>query len=115
MQRITHHAVGVCQGSRLLFSACEDHGVMWSGEGQRVERQAVTFPEPFRDPPSIHVSIGMWDIGNSANQRADIRAEQVTASGFDIVFRTWGDTKVARIRAEWMAIGPVGHDSDFIL
>ncbi|MCZ0961801.1 H-type lectin domain-containing protein [Paracoccus benzoatiresistens] len=113
MRRLSHHAVGVCQGSQLLFSAFEDQGVMWTGEGPRIMRQSVTFPEPFAAPPAVHVTIGMWDIEGRANQRADICAEQVTATGFEIVFRTWGDTKVARIRAEWLAIGAVRHDDDF--
>lgn len=88
---------------------------MWSGEGPRLVRHAVTFPEPFAAPPVVHVTIGMWDIEGGANQRADICAEQIATTGFDIVFRTWGDTKVARIRAEWLAIGAVRHDDDFTL
>lgn len=113
MHRFGYHAIGVSRGSRLLFSAFEDQGEMWAGEGLRVVRQTVTFPEPFAAPPVVHVSIGMWDIEGKANQRADISAEEVTATSFEIVFRTWGDTKVARIRAEWLAIGSVGHDDDF--
>ena len=50
---------------------------------------------------------------SQANQRADSRADGITASGFDIVFHTWGDTRVARIRAEWLAIGAVPHKDDF--
>lgn len=114
MQQICSQALGISQGSHLLFSACDDNGQMWTGEGARVERRAVTFAQAFAGPPSIHVSIGMWDIDGTTNQRADIRAEQVTASGFDLVFRTWGDTRVARVRAEWLAIGPIRHDDDFI-
>jgi hypothetical protein len=39
------------------------------------------------------------------NQRAETVVENITENGFDIVFRTWGDTKIARARASWMAIG----------
>lgn len=88
---------------------------MWAGEGPRVVRQTVSFTESFAAPPIVHVSIGMWDIEGKANQRADISAEGITATSFEIVFRTWGDTKVARIRAEWLAIGSVGHDDDFVV
>ncbi|WP_328288393.1 H-type lectin domain-containing protein [Paracoccus lichenicola] len=73
----------------------------------------MTFAQAFTAPPVVHVAIGMWDIAGDANQRADICAEQVTARGFDIVFRTWGDTRVARIRADWLAIGTVRHEDDF--
>jgi hypothetical protein len=29
------------------------------------------------------------------------------------VFRTWGDSRVARIRADWMAIGEVSGEDDW--
>lgn len=115
MQRFSHSAVGVSQGASLLFSAFEDEGPMWSGEGPRVIRQTVAFPQPFQSPPLVHVAIGMWDIAGSTNQRADISADKITSEGFEIVFRTWGDTRVARIRAEWLAIGAVRHEDDFTL
>ncbi len=46
--------------------------------------------------------------------RSELVAEDITVDGFDIVFRTWNDTRVARIRAAWMAIGnlPFGDDWD---
>ena len=87
---------------------------MWTGDGPRVASHTVRFAERFIDPPAVHVSINMWDIGTGHNARADITAEDVTIEGFRIVFRTWGDTKVARVRAEWMAIGAVRHGDDFV-
>ena len=47
--------------------------------------------------------------------RADIGAEAVTEDGFDLVFRTWGDTRVARVRIGWMAIGELSDDDDWEL
>ncbi|MBU3030666.1 H-type lectin domain-containing protein [Paracoccus marinaquae] len=115
MQRFSSSGVGVTRGSVVLFSAFEDNGPMWSGEGARVARQPVQFTTPFLTPPVVHVSVGMWDIEGSSNQRADISVDRVTEAGFEIVFRTWGDTRVARIRAEWLAIGAVRHEDDFDL
>lgn len=97
-----------------MFSAFDNNGEMWSGEGPRVASSTVTFEEPFLTPPAIHVSINMWDMTSDANARADISAEEVSETSFRIVFRTWGDTRVARVRAEWLAIGPVRHDDDFV-
>lgn len=113
MLRISHHAVGVTRGSAVLFSAYEDGGPMWTGEGPRVERHRVSFDEPFLKPPVVHVAIAMWDIEGGTNQRADISADQISPEGFEIVFRTWGDTRVARVRADWLAIGQVLHDEDW--
>ncbi|MFD2441720.1 hypothetical protein F8A10_12860 [Paracoccus kondratievae] len=96
-----------------MFSAFESGGPMWTGEGPRVEAQQVQFDEPFIEPPVVHVSLTMWDIDCGANQRADIRAANVTETGFELQFRTWGDTRVARVRASWMAIGPLRHHDDW--
>jgi hypothetical protein len=32
-----------------------------------------------------------------------------------VVFRSWADTKVARARVRWMAIGELHNDDDFEL
>ena len=49
--------------------------------------------------------MGWWrtvaDLNHITNTRTEILAAHVTATGFEFVFRTWGDTRAARIRAEW--------------
>ena len=45
-----------------------------------------------------------------------IRSLQIVdRDGFDLVFRTWGDTKVARVRIGWIAIGAVKSEDDWEL
>ena len=63
----------------------------------------------------VHVSLSMWDMDSATNARADVAAEKITANGFDVVFRTWGDTRVARARIRWMAIGELQHEDDWQL
>lgn len=113
MKRITTNSFGIEQGSRVLFSDFADGGSMWTGQGPRESRFIVSFKEPFLDPPVVMVGISMWDMDNKHNSRADISADAVTEKGFHIVFRTWGDTRIARIRADWMAIGAVRDDDDW--
>ncbi len=113
MIRFGDATVGIARGAKLMFSAFEDGGDMWTGQGAREARTRVVFLEPFLSPPVVQVGIGMWDMGGDTNQRADIQADRITAEGFDLVFSTWGDTRVARIRAEWLAIGPARHLDDF--
>ncbi|WP_232520681.1 H-type lectin domain-containing protein [Rhodobacter sp. CZR27] len=84
---------------------------MWTGQGPREARQAVSFADRYLQPPAVMVSISMWDLDRRSNTRADNSAENVTADGFDLVFRTWGDTRVARIRADWTALGPVRDEA----
>lgn len=110
MKRISTGSLGIAQGSRVLFSDFADGGVMWTGQGDRESRHKITFAEAFRDPPAVMVGISMWDIDHKHTLRADITSENITRAGFDLVFRTWGDTRVARIRATWTAIGALFDD-----
>lgn len=113
MRRFRSHRVGVDRGSIILFSDYEDGGVMWTGHGPRVMRRTVRFSEPFTGTPVVNVSLSMWDMDQKTNQRADIAAEKIGSEGFEIVFKTWGDTRVARVRADWMAIGDASDDDDW--
>ena len=115
MKRFSHSAVGVQSGEQVLFSAFEDGGPMWTGEGPRDSRFRVMFPTAFLEPPVVHVSLQMWDIRHGANHRVDISTDEITAEGFDILFRTWGDTRIARVRAGWLAIGATLHEDDWDL
>ncbi len=113
MQRMRSHRVGVDRGSLVLFSHYEDGGKMWTGSGPRELRRTVRFAEPFSAPPVVQVSMSMWDMDQKTNQRADITAQAVKAESFVILFRTWGDTRVARVRADWLAIGEVPDEDDW--
>ena len=107
MKRFDHNTIAVDQGSSILFSDFSNNGPMWAGDGPRESVTEIMFSEPFLEPPVVHVGFSMWDMAGDTNQRADLRAEKVTREGFNLVFRTWGDSRVARIRADWMAIGQV--------
>ena len=105
--------IGIEQGTTILFSDFVHDGPMWTGSGPREVRQVQAFGEGFNGPPAVTVGVSMWDIDHQTNSRADISAENVTAKGFEIVFRTWSDTRVARIRADWMAIGLARDEDDW--
>ncbi len=115
MKKFPAQSIGIDQGDDVLFSDYQDGGEMWTGSGPRERRHSLTFKEPFKSPPVVQCSLSMWDMDSSKNARADVAAENVTAAGFDVVFRTWGDTKVARARVLWMAIGEVEHVEDWSL
>ena len=80
---------------------------MWKGAGPRESRHMIRFSTPFAAVPAVMVGISMWDLDRETNIRADISAERITETGFEMVFKTWGDTRIARIRADWTAIGPL--------
>lgn len=105
--------IGIEQGSKILFSDYAHDGAMWTGSGPREVRHAQDFKEHFTEAPVVTVSVSMWDIAHQTNSRVDITAENITARGFVIVFRTWADTRIARIRADWMAIGRTRDEDDW--
>ncbi|MDH5452251.1 MAG: H-type lectin domain-containing protein [Paracoccaceae bacterium] len=113
MRRLSSHILGIDQGSVVLFSDFQDGGAMWTGDGPRELRKLVEFSETYMSEPVVQVSMSMWDMDQKTNQRADISAEMINPKGFVIVFRTWGDTRVARVRADWLAIGEVKGQDDW--
>ena len=115
MKKIRNNLVGVDQGSHVLFEDYDVGGEMWTGKGNREVWHPVRFAQPFKTPPAVHVSVTMWDMSTEANQRADIRAANIRRDGFELVFTTWEDTKIARVCADWMAISEVPYEDDWDL
>lgn len=115
MQRLDSHKIGITQGSRVLFSDYVDDGPMWTGTGPREHRFEVAFDEVFGAVPNVQVSLSMWDVSSQHNNRMDIAAENISEAGFDLVFRTWGDSRVARVRANWIVIGALPNEDDWDL
>jgi len=115
MMKISNQNLGIQHGSIILFSDYEHGGKMWSGSGPRTMRDVVRFEQKYTSNPVVQVSISMWDFDHGSNQRADISAQNVSQHGFDLVFKTWGDTRIARIRADWTAFGEVKGEDDWEL
>ena len=113
MKKLGSHTVGIDGGEIALFSDYEDGGDMWTGRGQRERRRHVTFSEPYLDPPHVQVALSLWDLDTASPIRADLRAEAVSPTGFDMVFRTWGDSRIARARISWTAIGALADADDW--
>ncbi|MBJ2150342.1 H-type lectin domain-containing protein [Paracoccus sp. IB05] len=112
MQRF-NTPIGVQQGSKILFSDFADGGQMWVGEGERETRQQITFAHPYLAVPMVMVGLSMWDMDNRTNLRCDLSAAHITGTGFQIVFRTWGDSRIARVRADWTAMGQIRDDEQW--
>lgn len=113
MKRLGNHLIGIDQGDVVLFADFEHGGEMWTGTGPRERVHPVLFADRFQNVPTVHVSVSLWDMDTTAAIRAELVTQNVTTEGFDIVFRTWLDSRVARIRAAWMAIGELRHADDW--
>ena len=113
MKMIRGQSFGVDQGEVLLFSDFEHGGIMWTGEGSRETVSRVSFSRAYVEPPVVSVALTMWDLAKDANARLHVEAKDISETGFSIVFRTWGDTKVARACAGWHSIGTVRDEDDW--
>lgn len=113
MKRLRTHLVGIDQGDVPLFSDFEDGGEMWTGTGPRERRKKVRFKEAFRSPPTVQVGLSLADMDSAHNIRAEVTSERITRHTFDLVFRTWGDSRAARVRMNWLAIGELSDDDDW--
>lgn len=113
MKQLRTAWMAVAQGSETIFSDYEEGGDMWTGAGARERRRRVKFSDPFLMAPVVHVGLGLYDFDCTANIRADIGAENITPNGFDLVLRTWGDSRIARARGNWIAIGEVKTADDW--
>jgi hypothetical protein len=77
MRKLESNVIGIDQGDVVLFSDFEHDGQMWTGEGSRNTRMAVTYSEQYSFVPSVYVSISMLDVSNRGNSRSDVQAERV--------------------------------------
>ncbi len=113
MMRLSGPRTSIAQGDVEVFSEFEDGGEMWTGEGGRERRATVFFENKFSTPPAVFVSPSLMDMNNQGAYRAELVAESITETSFDVVFRTWSDSRVARVRAAWMAVGEIPFSDDW--
>lgn len=107
--------IGLDQATVLLFEDYKTDGPMWVGEGSRELRRAICFSQHFVAPPAVIVGLSLWDYDHKSNLRGELLAENITAKGFDLVFRTWGDSRIARLGARWTALGPLVDEDQWAL
>jgi hypothetical protein len=65
----------------------------------------VTFDAPFSTPPVVQLSLTGFDIDQRDSSRLTLKAENITASGFQATITTWADTRVYGVEFQWLAIG----------
>lgn len=73
------------------------------GSGERQSDKFVQFPREFAETPMVVVSLAGLDVGNDANTRLIVSDKSVTKTGFEVDFRTWGDTHVYSVNVIWVA------------
>ena len=95
--------LGVLGGTCELFRHVDPDGYMWDGDGDRKVIKPIKFEQRLETNPLVFVSLQSIDASQGHNLRFDLRAENVTTRGFDVVFSTWFDTKIASCSVSWFA------------
>lgn len=115
MQIFSHHAVGLQQGSSLMFSAFEDGGPIVVGQWrvEQVRRICRLHTQVSADAGGSGAPSACGTLTATATSGPRSAPKTSPPAAFDLVFSTWGDTRVARIRADWIAIGALPHEDDF--
>ncbi len=75
------------------------------GEGERLITEKITFNKVFKKAPVVKASLSGIDPGDQFPARIDVRAENVTTEGCDIVMGTWGNSTIYFLKVNWTAIG----------
>lgn len=88
-----------------LFSHFDSDGEMWAGKGERSIRHRVQFNIEFMKSPIVQIAITFMDADSNQHLRYMLIADNVSKNNFDIVFKTWSDSRFARVWVNWTAIG----------
>ena len=73
--------------------------------GERAIRVLVSFEQPFQRIPIVQVALTGFDVSNETTARLRVRAENITANGFEFVVETWLNSQVWSVDLSWLAIG----------
>lgn len=74
-------------------------------DGDRSYVKSVTFERPFTTPPVVNIALSGFDVSEADCLRLAVTFENVTATAFEVRFRTWLHTRVFWASVSWLAVG----------
>ena len=90
-----------------MFDHWADATDMWDGLGERRVEKPVAFGGAFAPIPVVHLSPTLIDAHSDTYLRLNIRAEEISETGFVMAVSVWDDTRIARLGIDWQALGPL--------
>lgn len=75
------------------------------GSGTRVTDATIIFPEKFKVPPCVNVSLTGADSDEGHNFRLRVDPVSVTSESFVVRFGTWEKSQVYAAWINWIAVG----------
>ncbi|NQV89735.1 MAG: hypothetical protein HQ488_05405 [Parcubacteria group bacterium] len=84
----------------------EADSLLSSGENKaRTHTVKIKYKEQFKKVLQVIPTIQRIDTDGNYSSRFEIKADNVTTSGFDLIIGTWEVTKIWDISVKWYAIG----------
>lgn len=79
----------------------------WGAEtgDARTFRTEIVFATPFDAIPVVQLGLTGFDLDQRDSARLTLKAENITATGFQAVISTWAGTRVFAVEFNWLAIG----------
>ena len=65
----------------------------------------IVFATPFDTIPVVQLGLTGFDLDQRDSARITLKAENITADGFQAVISTWATTRVFAVEFNWLAIG----------
>jgi len=65
----------------------------------------IVFATPFDSIPVVQLGLTGFDLDQRDSARITLKAENITAAGFQAVISTWAGTRVFAVEFNWLAIG----------
>ena len=65
----------------------------------------IAFATPFDSIPVVQLGLTGFDLDQRDSARITLKAENITATGFQAVISTWAATRVFAVEFNWLAIG----------
>lgn len=73
--------------------------------GEREFKHHINFPQEFTDGlPIVLVMLSGVDSDNATNQRVLVTTDNITQYGFNVLYKTWWDTRLYGAWVTWIAI-----------
>ncbi len=74
------------------------------GDGERTVTLEVKFTKKFTSKPDLIFAVNIVDANKECNLRYAVESSFVSAEGFLLKVKTWGDSKINQLSGSWIAV-----------
>lgn len=93
------------QGGRIEVTEYTPGYGLHTGSGERYFTTWVPFGRNYSSAPTVLVSLSKFNMLGSRNTCLDVYPQNISNSGFELVYHTWWDCTVYLVAATWVSYG----------